>query len=98
MWKKDNFFIGVLSALVLTALTALLIVFAAPLIQGLFSENPPENKLILLALFPPVLLMRYYMRKLRFEKAGMGALLLVFLLIVLYFVLIEGKPLSIFPL
>lgn len=97
MWKNDNFFIGAFSALALSAVTAVLIIFAGPFVYGLFSENPPTNKLILLTLFPAVLLMRYYLRNLKFEKAGMGAVALVFVLIILYFVFIEGKLFSIYP-
>lgn len=97
MWKNDNFFIGALSAFVLSLVTALLILFAGPFVYGLFSASPPVNKLILLALFPAILLMRYYMRKLRFDKSGMGALAMVFVLIILYFIFIEGKLFSIYP-
>lgn len=97
MWKNDNFFIGALASLVVSMVTSVLIIFAGPPVYGLFSTNPPENRLILLSVFPAVFLMRYYMRKLRFEKAGMGTLAMVFLLMLLYFVFIENKSFSIFP-
>jgi hypothetical protein len=62
----------------------------------LFSDFLPQNKLLLLALLPSLLLMRQYFRKYRFEKSGMGALSVLFLLIVLYFVLLHNKPVSVF--
>lgn len=96
MWKHDNFFIGLFSALVLSLVTSFLIILTGPWFYRMFSEFLPPNKLILLAFVPAIILMRYYMRKLRFEKAGMGALILVFLLIVLYFVFLDKKSFSIF--
>ncbi|MBW6491032.1 MAG: hypothetical protein K0B15_07555 [Lentimicrobium sp.] len=96
MWKNDNFFIGFLAGLLLTLFTAALIIFAGPLIYNIFSENQPENKLLLLAFIPGVLLMRWYMKKMKFSKAGSGVLVVIFLSIILYFVLIDGKPFSIF--
>lgn len=96
MWKNDNFFIGFLAALLLTLASAALVIFAGPPIYKAFSIYQPENKLLLLAFVPGIILMRWYMKKLNFSKAGSGALVVVFLLIVLYFVLIDRKPFSIF--
>ncbi|MFH1120723.1 MAG: hypothetical protein V1775_12950 [Bacteroidota bacterium] len=96
MWKHDNFFIGALSALLLSLAASLLILLTGPWIYRQFSDVMPQNKILLLAFFPALFLMRYYMRKLRFNKAGMGALLVVFLLIILYFVLLDKSPVSIF--
>lgn len=96
MWKNDNFFIGSLAALLLTLAAAFLVIAAGPFIHGLFSETPPANNLLLLAFVPGILLMRWYMRTMKFSKAGSGALAVVFLVIILYFVLIDRKPFSIF--
>lgn len=95
-WKHDNFFIGAFSALILSLITAFLIILTGPWFYRLFSEFMPQNKLLLLALAPAVILMRYYLRKLRFEKAGMGSVATIFLLVILYFVFLDNKPFSIF--
>ncbi|MBL7904633.1 MAG: hypothetical protein JNL22_06385 [Bacteroidales bacterium] len=96
MWKHDNFFVGAFSALILSLLTSILLIAAGPWLYRLFSDFLPQNKLLLLALLPSLLLMRQYFRKYRFEKSGMGALSVLFLLIVLYFVLLHNKPVSVF--
>ncbi|WP_367329023.1 hypothetical protein [Lentimicrobium sp.] len=96
MWKNNNFFIGMLASLLLTLASAALVILAGPPVYRLLSLSGPENKLLLLAFLPGVLLMRWYMRKLRFDKAGMGALLIVFVSIILFFVLIEGGEFSIY--
>lgn len=96
MWKNDNFFVGALSALILSVATAIMILFLGPLVYPLLPESSPVNKLMLLSPVPALFLMRYYMRKLRFDKAGMGALAIVFILIIVYFVFVEGKPVSLF--
>lgn len=96
MWKKDNFFVGLLAALLLTLLTSLLVVLITPWIYSFFSQTTPENKYLLLGFIPGVLLMRWYMKKLRYSKAGAGALVVTFLFIIIYFLLIDKKPFSIF--
>ncbi|MDY0102734.1 MAG: hypothetical protein RBS07_07320 [Lentimicrobium sp.] len=96
MWKNDNFFIGMLASLLLTLVTAALVVFLTPWIYGFSSQSTPENKFILLAIIPSIILMRWYMRKLRFSKAGAGAVLVIFASIILYFLLIDNRPFSIY--
>lgn len=96
MWKNDNFFIGLLASLLLTMLAGALVIFLTPWIYGFFSQTTPENKYILLAFIPALLLMRWYMRKLRYSKAGAGAVVVIFASIILYFLLIDNKPFSIF--
>jgi hypothetical protein len=96
MWKHDNFFIGAFSALMLSLITAFLIILAGPWFYRLFSDFMPQNKLMLISLIPPIILMRYYLRKLHYEKAGMGSVAIVFLLIILYFVFLDKKSFSVF--
>ncbi|GAP43227.1 hypothetical protein TBC1_111377 [Lentimicrobium saccharophilum] len=85
-----------LASLLLTLASAAVVILAGPPVYRLLSLSGPENKLLLLAFLPGVLLMRWYLRKLRFDKAGMGALLIVFVSIILYFVLVEGGDFSIY--
>jgi hypothetical protein len=96
MWKHDNFFIGAFSALIISVVTAFLIILLGPWFYRLFSDYMPQNKLLLMAFIPAIILMRHYLRKLRYEKAGMGSVVVIFLLIVLYFVFLDRKPFSIF--
>ncbi len=91
MWKHDNFFIGITVAIALTAVTLLLLVLLVPLIYNNFSLGSPDVRLLLLAIVPPVIMMRYYMRVLRYGKSGSGALVVVFALIILWFLLIAGR-------
>ena len=95
-WKNDNFFTGMLATLLLTLLTSALVIFLTPWIYGFFSQTTPENKFLLLAFIPGVLMMRWYMKKLRYSKAGAGALVVTFVFIILYFILIDKKPFSVF--
>lgn len=96
MWKNNNFFIGLLASFLLTMAASAMVIFLGPLVYKLFSQYQPENKLLLLAFAPGILLMRWYMRKLKFTNAGSGAMVIVFLFVILYFVFIDGKPFSIF--
>lgn len=96
MWKNDNFFVGLLASLLLTLVAAALVIFITPWIYGFFSQTTPENKYILMAFIPSLLLMRWYMKKLRYSKAGAGAVVIIFASIILYFLLIDRKPFSIF--
>jgi len=96
MWKNDNFFVGAFISLLLSLVTALIVIAAGPLVYRLFSDFEPRNKIVLIAFIPAILLMRHYMRKLHFEKSGMGALTMTFMLIILYFVLLDKSAVSIF--
>ncbi len=96
MWKNDNFFVGLLASLLLTLLAGALVILLTPWIYGFFSQTTPENKYILLAFIPALLLMRWYMKKLRYSKAGAGSVVVIFASIILYFLLIDNKPFSIF--
>ena len=96
MWKNDNFFVGLLASLLRTLLAGALVILLTPWIYGFFSQTTPENKYILLAFIPALLLMRWYMKKLRYSKAGAGSVVVIFASIILYFLLIDNKPFSIF--
>ena len=96
MWKNNNFFIGFLGALLLTFIAAGIILFAGPFLYGLISDTQPPDQLMLLAVFPWILLMRWYFKKLNFTKSGSGALVLVFIFILLHFLVFEKLPNGIF--
>lgn len=96
MWKRNNFFIGALVAVLITLATFILVVFFVPLIYGWLNINLPAPKLLLLSIVPAILVMRYYFSKLQFTKSGNGVLVFIFVAIILYFFLVEGKITS-FP-
>lgn len=96
MWKHNNFFIGALAALILSMAASFLVILAAPWFYRMFSDVMPQNKALLLASAPGIILMRWYMRKLRYEKAGMGALMVVFILIILYFIVLDKGAVSVY--
>lgn len=91
MLKQNNFFIGFWFALVLAAFTALLVWVLTPYIYPLFTSDNPSVKLMLLSVIPPVLIMRWYLKALRLERSGMGAVTVVFIVIILYFLLLHGR-------
>lgn len=91
MLKQNNFFIGFFFSLALAAFTGLLVWLLAPVIAAWFTPDAPSVKMMLLSVVPPVLLMRWYLRTLRAERAGMGAVSVVFVIIILYFLLLDGN-------
>ncbi|GAB1403890.1 MAG: hypothetical protein PHX54_04405 [Lentimicrobiaceae bacterium] len=96
MLKKDNFFIGFFLSLALIALTGLLVWLLAPVVTHWFNQNAISIKTILLSAIPSILLMRWYFRVLRAERSGMGAVVAILIFIILYFLLLDGKPLLYF--
>ncbi len=56
----------------------------------------PTVKILLLAIVPGIIMMRYYMRVLKFAKSGAGVLTTVFISIILYFAFIAEKV-ELFP-
>jgi len=86
MWKHNNFFIGALFAVLLILAGSLMVFFLAPWFYGQFSAFLPQNKVYLLTLIAPVLLMRYYMKPLGYNKSAMGVVTVIFALMIVYFV------------
>lgn len=95
-WKNNNFFVGLTVAALLIVATLLLLIVLVPLIYNILSIGSPNPKLIILAVVPAILIMRYYTRKLQFSKAGSGALVVVFASIIFYF-LYFAKSVNQFP-
>ena len=85
--KKDSIGIGILIGIILPAL-----LFA--LLFGLSVALAPEGKqylikistLLLIAMIPDLILMRYYLINLKLDKTGRGIMLATFVLIIVYFV------------
>lgn len=94
MFKKDNFFAGMTMAFLATIITAVLLILIIPLIYS--QSGAADPKLLLLSMVPSLLLVRYYLKNLGFGKSGQGALLVVFLIMILWFTFLT-KVLSSFP-
>lgn len=91
IWKNNNFFIGALTALVLIIAGALLLILLVPPVYSVFNLGVPTPKILVLALLPPVIMMRLYMRRFKFEKAGAGSMFIIFLSMLAYFLVVAGK-------
>lgn len=91
MLKQDNFFVGVTLSLVLIVITILVLLPLIPFIYNAFNLGVPAPSLLLLSIVPSVILMRYYLKVLKFGKSGGGALIIVFVAIILYFLLVASK-------
>ncbi len=96
-WKNNNFFVGLTVALILTVISILLILLLVPFVFNLAGWENPSTKIFLLSIAPSIIMMRYYMKVLHFDKSGAGALVIVFLGIIIYFAFFAGK-LSQFPM
>lgn len=96
MWKHDNFFIGAIVAVILIIISVILMVLIVPFIYDMLKLGVPSQRILVLAVVPAIAIMRYYMRKLRFTKSGGGALAVVFIAIIAWFVYFADK-LETFP-
>lgn len=91
MWNHDNFFVGITVALVLTLVTAILIILLAPVAYNLLNLGMPSVKILLLAIAPALIMMRYYFRKLGYGKSGSGVVLVIFIGVIIYFLFVANK-------
>lgn len=91
MLKNDNFFVGVTLSLLLIVITGLILLPLVPYIYNAFNLGVPAPSILLLSIVPSIILMRYYLKVLKFGKSGGGALIIVFVAILLYFFLVAGK-------
>lgn len=91
MLKHDNFFIGVALSLLLIIITALVLLPLIPFIYTSFNFGAPAPSILLLSIVPSIILMRYYLKVVKFGKSGGGALMIVFIAILLYFFLVADK-------
>lgn len=91
MLKHDNFFVGITLSLLLIGLTLLVLLPVIPFVYNTFNFGVPAPSILLLSIVPSIILMRYYLKVLKFGKSGGGALMVVFVAIILYFFLIAGK-------
>lgn len=95
MWKNDNFFIGAIVSLTLIIATLIFLMVLIPVIYSRI-EAVASVKVLLLTIVPSVLLMRYYFQKLKYTKAGSGALVIIFISVIAYFVFVQSNY-STFP-
>jgi len=86
--KQDNFLLGIIIAAVLPCLLFAILyflnIFIAKFHYGVAFLQVPT--LQLLSIVVNVFLLRYYLAKLKYDKAGRGILLVTFVYILAYFV------------
>lgn len=91
MFKKDNFFAGMTMTILVSVVALVLIILFVPLIYSGLNIGEPGTKLLLLTGIPGLILVRYYLKSLHFEKSGQGALLVVFLMLILWFAYFNSR-------
>ncbi len=85
--KKDSIGIGILIGIILPALLfALLFVLSVALAPEGKQYLIKISTLLLIAMIPDLILMRYYLINLKLDKTGRGIMLATFVLIIVYFV------------
>ncbi len=91
---KNNFFVGVLVALVTPVLFyGLLALVTALLVDwGVWKGFSPKENIYLLSVLVNVVLFRTYFIRLKTEKTGQGVLLTTIILILLFFYLFFENP------
>jgi hypothetical protein len=91
--RSDTYFTGIILALILPILSALLILPAGRIIiASSKSLHFFDSGLFLLCLIPNLLFMRYFMVRVKEEKTGKALLALTVLLILLFFIFVHGHP------
>jgi len=91
--KSDHVIVGILLALIIPLLTACIVIPLGRLALA-YSKNLSffDSALFLLCLIPNLLLMRYYIVRVKLEKTGKSILGITVLLILLFFIFIHGRP------
>ena len=86
--KKDSLILGVILGLLLPLIIYVILNKGVFLVQEIFDLESfiSNNKLMLIAIFFNLFLLRYYFVSLKFEKSGRGILLITFVYIITYFV------------
>lgn len=82
-FKKDDYVLGAIIGIVLPVISAFIIF----IILQIFGYNDIEQylKIYLLSVVINILLMRYYLQTLKFEKTGKAILFITFILLIAFF-------------
>jgi uncharacterized membrane protein len=94
--KKDKFSLGVLIGLVIPLPVAVLFAVILRLIQANFNilENTRITDMLLLGVAVNLLIMRYYIVKLKFENTAKGLIIVSFVIILLFFLFLKNSTLT----
>lgn len=94
--KNDSYLSGLLLAIILPLLSAVLVVPAGRAVLYM-SKNMTffDSNLLLLCLIPNLLFMRYYIVRINFEKTGRGILILTVAMMAAYFIFAHGHPFNV---
>jgi len=82
-FKKDDYVLGAIIGIVFPVISAFIIF----IVLQLFGYNDIEQyiKIYLLSVVINILLMRYYLQTLKFEKTGKAILIVTFILLIAFF-------------
>jgi hypothetical protein len=94
--KKDKLSLGVLIGLVIPLPVAVLFAVILRLIQANFHilENTRITDMLLLGVGANLLIMRYYIVKLKFENTAKGLIIVSFVIILLFFLFLKNSTLT----
>ena len=97
--KNDKYSLGVLLGLIIPVPAAFVFTLLMRLVQNYLHvfERVRDMDMILLGLAVNLIVMRYYLVKLKFEKTGKGLLVLTVVLIILFLIFLKNSHIS-FPL
>lgn len=91
--KKDSFWLGILLGLVLPGILYLILHYINISIENKVSNRPylTDSMVQILSLIINLLMMRYYLIRLKADKTGRGILLVTFVAGILFFIFNLGK-------
>jgi hypothetical protein len=94
--KKDKLSLGVLIGLVIPLPVAVLFAIILRLVQVNFHmlQNTRITDMLLLGVAVNLLIMRYYIIKLKFENTAKGLIIVSFIIILLFFLLLKNSTLT----
>lgn len=94
--KKDKLSLGVLIGLVIPLPVAVLFAVILRLVQINFHilDNTRITDMLLLGVAVNLLIMRYYIIKLKFENTAKGLIIVSFIIILLFFLFLKNSTLS----
>lgn len=96
MFKKDNFFIGIIIGIITPFVVYLIVHFGLFLAENILQKQELMNTLSkqILSIVPNLLIFRYYFVKLKFEKTGRSILLATFIIVILCFLIDRGTNIN----
>lgn len=99
MLKRDSYILGVILALMIPMLAAIIFIalnhLAANVLHAIKAIN--DNGIVLLSIGMNLIAMRYYLVKLSMDKTGKAILALTFVMGMLFFIFLHSKDINLLP-